>query len=103
MRVLLGNPAAKEASTNPTTGAIRWRRLDGRRVTTVQIPDTYTLLEAVATITAQDGVWNNHSQGNNVDDYTPDWVASDNEALASLLASHFGCPVGRPDDWEGQG
>jgi hypothetical protein len=47
-----------------------------------------------------DGAWNHHSQGDAVADTTPDWVESDNEALAQLLASQFGCPVGRPASWK---
>jgi hypothetical protein len=98
MRVLLGNPAAKEAFRD-TDGVLHHRDLPGRRVTTIVIPDTYTLLEAVASVTAQDGAWNHHSQGNNPEDTAPDWVESDNEGLASLLAQHYECPVGRPKKW----
>jgi hypothetical protein len=98
MQVLLGNSAAKEAYRDGE--GLHHRDLDGRRITAVQIPDTYTLLEAVAAVAAQDGAWNHHSQGDNVGDSTPDWVESDNEALAGLLASQFGCPVGRPKSWK---
>lgn len=99
MRVQLGNPAAKEAHRDGD-GQLHHRDLDGRRVTTVVIPDSYTLMEAVAAVLAQDGAWNHHSQGDAVGDTTPDWVESDNEGLAQLLASQLGCPVGRPKSWK---
>jgi hypothetical protein len=102
VRVLLGNSAAKEAYLD-AKGTLRHKPLEGARVTTVHIPDTYSLLEAVAVVTAQDGVWNHHSRGDNVTDSTPDWVESDNGGLAMLLAAQLGCPVGRPDDWDGEG
>lgn len=98
MRVLLGNPAAKEAY-RADSGELSHRPLTGRRITTIVIPDNYTLLEAVSSVTAQDGAWNHHSQGNDPADVSPDWVESDDEALASLLAQHFECPVGRPEEW----
>jgi hypothetical protein len=100
VRVQLGNPAPKEGYYDGE-GTLRHRDLDGARVTTVVIPDSYTLLEAVASVLAQDGAWNHHTQGDSVSDVTPDWVESDNEALGMLLASHFGCPTSRPDDWDG--
>lgn len=99
MRVLLGNPAAKEAYRDGD-GKLRHRDLDGNRVTTVTIPDSYSLLEAVQAVAAQDGAWNHHSQGDNVTDTAPQWVESDNEALGSLLAAQFGCPAGRPKSWK---
>lgn len=101
MRVQLGNPAPKEGYRD-SDGNLRHRDVDGARVTTVVIPDSYTLMEAVAAVVAQDGAWNHHTQGDNPGDVTPDWVESDHDVLGTLLASHFGCPNGRPDDWDGQ-
>lgn len=101
MRVQLGNPAAKGAYRDED-GVLHHRDIDGPRVTTVVIPDSYTLLEAVAAVVAQDGVWNHHTQGDNPSDVTPDWVECDNEALHTLLVSHFGCPGQRPTDWDGE-
>jgi hypothetical protein len=100
MRVLLGNPAAKEAF-HDADGTLRHRPVDGARVMTVTIPDSYTLLEAVAAVAAADGMWNNHSQGNAVTDTKPDWVESDSEPLAMLLSAQLDCPVGRPKKWKG--
>ena len=102
MRVQLGNSAAKEAWRDGD-GELQHRAVAGARVTTVNIPDSYTFAEAVAAITAGDGVWNHHSQGDNVSDSTPDWVESDDEALAMVLGRALGCPVGRPTKWKGLG
>jgi hypothetical protein len=98
MRVLLGNSAAKGAYRTDS-GELSHGPLPGRRVTTISIPDNYTLIEAVSSVTAQDGAWNHHSQGNDPADVSPDWVESDNETLAWLLAQHFECPIGRPEKW----
>ena len=99
MRVQLGNSAAKEAYRDEK-GRLLHRDLDGSRVTTVVIPDSYTLMEAVSSIVAADGAWNHHSRGDNVTDSAPDWVESDNDGLAQLLAEHFECPKGRPKGWK---
>jgi hypothetical protein len=102
LRVLLGNPAPKEAWRDQD-GVLQHRDLDGARVTTISIPDTYTPIEAFAAVTAQDGAWNHHSQGNDPGDTTPDWLECDDELVGGLLAAHFGCPVGRPKNWKGEG
>lgn len=98
MRVQLGNPAAKEAYRDDK--GLHHRNLKGARVTTIVIPDTYSLMEAVSAVVAQDGAWNHHSQGDNVTDTSPDWVESDNDGLAQLLAEHFECAKGRPKGWK---
>jgi hypothetical protein len=98
VRVQLGNSAAKEAYRDDK--GLHHRDVDGSRVTTIVIPDSYTLIEAVSAVTAQDGAWNHHSQGDDPGDSAPDWVESDNDALAQLLAGHFDCPIGRPKGWK---
>lgn len=102
MQVRIGNSAAKEAWRDDE-GRLHHRPVDGARVTTVTIPDTYTLLEQVTAVVSPDGVWNNHSQGDQVSDTVPDWVEADNPAVAELVASALGCPVGRPAKWKGLG
>jgi hypothetical protein len=99
VRVQLGNSAAKEAYRDGK-GVLHHRDVEGSRVTSVVIPDSYTLMEAVSSVVAQDGAWNHHSQGDNVSDTMPDWVESDNDGLAQLLAEHFECPIGRPKGWK---
>lgn len=68
----------------------------GEQVTTVAIPDSYTLDEKVRTVTHADGVWGAHSN-----DPGPAWVECDDEDLLGALAQHYGCPIGRPDTEEG--
>lgn len=63
----------------------------GAQVTTVSIPDSYTLDEKVRTVTHADGVWGAHSN-----DPGPVWVECDDENLLGALAQHYGCSVGRP-------
>ena len=97
--MLLGNSAAKEAYRD-LDGDLRHRDLPGSRVTTIVIPDSYSLLEAVSVVVANDGAWNHHSRGGRVEDSAPDWVESDHDGLAQLLAEHFECPKGRPKSWK---
>lgn len=75
--------------------------LPGNRVTTATIPDGYSLPEAVLAITADstqgaqnDGVWRSHSANP-----APAWIEATDRALAQALADHYGCPIGRPEDW----
>ena len=60
----------------------------GERTTFVDIPDGTSLMEAMSTVTGVDGVWANQSS-----DPAPTWVASDDPALESALAAHYGVPV----------
>jgi hypothetical protein len=102
MRVTLGNPSAKEAYLD-ADGNLQHRDIKGARVTTVNIPDEYSPVEAFAAITAQDGVWNHHTHGDNPGDVKPDWVESDDPTVQLLLESHWGLSGGRPKDWKGEG
>lgn len=102
MRVQLGNPAPKEAYRDPD-GDLRHRDVHGARVTTITIPDTYSPVEAFSVVTAQDGVWNNHSSGDDPGDVTPDWVECDDPTVLLLLESHWDLSGGRPRTWKGEG
>lgn len=82
--VYLGNPAALDDG----------EPMEGQRITTATIPEDHTVAEALSAITARDGVWPNHSAAP-----APAWVESDNEDLACLLSSHYGCRIGRPSNW----
>lgn len=109
MRVELGND---QPLYNPTGGPV---------VTYVTIPDSYTVdpganvgdlsdhlvanpdvtnlpeQEAFVSITHPGaGTWVNHAVAGS----KPSWVWSDNDEFAQMLAEHYGCPVGRPDDVE---
>ena len=79
--VILGNPAALDGG----------RVLDGKQITTVNIPTDYTPAECLATIADGDGVWRNHSGAS-----APEWVESDDPDLAEAISAHYGCPIGRP-------
>lgn len=102
MRVLLGNPAPKEAY-RIEDGELRHREVKGARVTTVEIPDTYSPIEAFSVIAAQDGVWNHHSAGDDPADTKPDWIECDDPTVCALLESHFELKAGRPKSWKGEG
>jgi hypothetical protein len=96
VRVLIGNSAAKHRPNGED------EPLEGRRITTVNLPDLdngWTLMEQVRAVVDHDGVWNNHSQGPNVADSTPDWVEADDPNFARLIASALGTTVGRPKNW----
>lgn len=85
MHVRLGNNAAKDTSGE-------W---PGQRITTVTIPESYSLSEAFKCITDANGVWVNHS------DAPPMWVSCpESPAFEALLADALGCPVGAPPDDE---
>lgn len=70
------------------------RRIPDPRVCTVEFPEGTPLAEAFTTITARNGLWSYHS------DSPASWVESDSPGLAQLLAEHFACPIGAPDDVE---
>lgn len=93
--VRLGNVAAKGARVSYDDDGNRLvapAPLAGNRVTYVGVPGHNSLLDAFVTITAGTGVWANQSFA------PPAWVESDSPALAQMLAEHYGCPIGRPDD-----
>lgn len=101
MIVELGNVAAKQARLDAKGDPVRDENgqviqdaLPEPRVTRVAIPDSYTLAEAFVCITSPQGVWANHS------DSQASWVYSDSPGLQSLLAEHFNCPQGYPEDLE---
>lgn len=105
MYVELGNGAAKQAKRTASgeperdeDGFVVHEPIagGGARVTRVEIPEGTPLAEAFVSITQPvRGVWANHS------DEAPEWVESDSDGLAALLAEHFGCKVGRPRGWKG--
>ena len=98
MQVQLGNNAAKEGYRLPGDDTLYHRALEGDQVTTVVIPDSYTLAEAFLCVTAPDGVWTHHSQADPDGKVVPPaWVDSDMPGLAELIASNYpGTAVGRP-------
>lgn len=82
MLVVLGN---RHAIQSPDNGETFEKLPKGKRATTVEIPEEYSLVDALRAI---DDLWSKHSdQGK-----PPAWVASDSPALAALLVEHFGGP-----------
>lgn len=94
--VRLGNNAAQHHIPDEA-GDVVATPLEGNLVTSINIPDSYTRQEALRTVWHPDGVWAQHSTAPG-----PAWVESDDPALAEALAAIYGCPVGRPEDWETQ-
>lgn len=82
--VLLGNNSALDAG----------KPLPGNLITSVRIPELYDPERALRAIAHDDGCWVRHSSG------PPVWVESTDLDLAAAVAAHYGCPLGRPDDWD---
>lgn len=93
-RVVLGN---RHATDSPDNGETRHALPKGKRATTIDIPDEVSLTQALIAITTKGGVWDTHTATREKgadpvsnDKAVPAWVASDDPALASVLAAHFG-------------
>ena len=98
MYVHVGNSNAIEGFRDPSSDdpdKVRYRPLDGDRVTEVAFPEGTSLNEAFATTLA---VMEHHmAQGS-----TPSWIESDSEGLTSLLQEHWGLAASktsRPKTW----
>lgn len=94
-RVVLGNRHATDSLDN---GETRFALPRGKRATVVDLPEDWTLAQSFLAITSPTGVWATHTSATDEesgalvanDKAIPAWVASDDAALASLVASHFG-------------
>lgn len=98
MYVQVGNANAIEGYRDPTSDdpdLVRFRPLDGERITTLTIPDDIGLQEAFTScVTAL--------QYHIAEDGKPAWVESDSEGLQALLMEHFGIKKSqntRPKTW----
>lgn len=93
MRAVLGN---RHAAIHPTGTDEKVAEpvvlKKGKRATVIDFPDGITLAEAFKNVTDPQGVWAHHTTGTPGEgqDPAPAWVASDSEALALVLADHFG-------------
>lgn len=93
--IVLGNTAPIEAvKANDETDAVtRVARPDlGNQITTFNVPDNIGVGEALQTVSS---IFASHHSDNK-----PSWVESDDEVVAQVLSREFGCPVGRPNDWD---
>jgi hypothetical protein len=97
--VLLGNQSVTEPY-KPDEGTdetlIRSRADLGRRVTAMNLNevDGDDNPSRGMNLTMAARLWAMHS------DEAPAWVESDDELLSALIADHYGCDIGRPDDWQ---
>lgn len=82
------------------SGVIHKRDLPGKRTVSCAFPDEMSLMECANTITISKGIWDSHSPGDFADSGKPTWVWSDSPSLQALLAEHYGCDAGVPDDVE---
>ncbi|HEY0889315.1 MAG TPA: hypothetical protein VGE38_06880 [Nocardioides sp.] len=85
--VVLGNRHAHQSLDNGQTFEALPK---GKRATTIEIPEDYTLAQAFLAITDAGGVWASHVHQVKGETPPPAWVASDDPALATLIAGHYG-------------
>lgn len=90
MYVEFGNDNAIEGYREGDSDEVKFRPLEGQRVTTIGFPEGMTLQEAFTTAVAQA---NYHFAV--VDEETgerakPKWIESDSPGLKALLCEHFG-------------
>lgn len=99
MRVELGNEAPIEGYRDPESDdpeLVRYRRVEGKRITSIDIPTGKSLGDAFRLVT---GLVPYHFAKNS----NPVWVESDSPGLTALLAEHYGLDpenAGRPADWK---
>jgi hypothetical protein len=92
--VEIGLKSAKE-SFRDERDLVQFRPVPDARVLEVRVPDDASTGEAFRSITDSGGVVAYHT------DEAPAWVhCEEKPGLASLLAEHFGCANGKPDDVE---
>lgn len=93
MQVELGLTSAKEGYKPDGSDIVIYRQLVGPRVLIIG-PVDKPLGELFIDIVSNNGLYGYHS------DHPPKWVASDSPGLQALLAEHWGCAAGKPDDVE---
>lgn len=95
-RVELGNTAPIQPIklSEDETAVVR-EPLEGvdRTETVFHLPDEWDFANMIDTVRK---VYASHHS----DDH-PAWVESDDDVLAQALSRDFGCPIGRPADWNG--
>lgn len=87
VHIALGNIAALDAGQPMPPG---------NRVTSAGFDDVLSRDDMFRTVTdtaAGLGFWAVHSM------QPPAWVECSDPQLAERVAAHYGCPIGRPDDW----
>jgi hypothetical protein len=98
MYVNVGNDNAIEGyrdATSDDPDLVRYRPLEGERVTEIVFPEGISLNEAFSTTLAA-------LEHHMADGSSPSWVESDSEGLTALLQEHFGltkAKTSRPKTW----
>jgi hypothetical protein len=96
MYVQFGNADALEGYRDPTSDdpdLVRYRPLDGDRVTTITFPEGMGLQEAFSTAVTALGY-------HMADGGSPAWIESDSEGLQALLLENYGLTKNtRPKTW----
>jgi hypothetical protein len=98
MYVHVGNNSAIEGFRDPSSDdpdKVRYRPLDGDRVTEIVFPEGLSLNEAFSTTLA---VMEHHM----TQDSSPVWIESDSPGLTALLQEHWGissAKTSRPKTW----
>lgn len=98
MYVHVGNNSAIEGYRDPSSDdpdKVRYRPLEGDRVTEIVIPDGTSLNEAFSTVLA---VMDHHM----IEGSAPAWIESDSEGLTALLREHWdlsAAKTSRPKTW----
>jgi hypothetical protein len=99
----LGNVSVLESTRDENDDVVKTPRRDlGNQITSVEFPDGMSLVDQIKAVA---DLWPYHS------DDPPEWVESDNTALAQVIAANFTwpsddersahtCSVGRPKQWE---
>lgn len=108
-RITLGNVSVLTAykpdeSVNITL--VEKNKYAGNRITTMQLNETEPVRHSDGVLGPEDRpsramnyslclrIWPEHS------DKPPAWVDGDDPHLVALLADHFGCAEGRPENWK---
>jgi len=95
MRIEIGNPNAIEAYTDEFD-VVRFRMIPGERVTTLILPDTMEIDEAVQTVVVT-------MELHMAPDTKPAWVECDDLTLRTYVCEHYGVAKSkrRPASWGG--
>jgi hypothetical protein len=86
-RVVLGNRHAHQSLDNGETFEPLPK---GKRATVVELDDDMPIAQAFQAITGPGGVWAAHVHQVKGETPPPAWVASDDAALATLIAAQYG-------------
>jgi hypothetical protein len=98
MIIEIGNDAAIEGYREVEDGPLKYRDLEGERITTLHLPDDWDILEVVQTVRSTLPYHMDVRRGN------PRWVSCSDAAVAASLSQVFALngkpiPTDRPKTW----